>query len=109
MNLTELKTILEATGYPVAYYHFLESENNPLPTPPFIVYLVTNSDHFTADDSIYMPINDVQIELYTDYKDLDAEKRLEDVLNANDIPYATSEIFIDSEQMFQKIYEVRLL
>ena len=40
MNLTELKTILEATGFPVAYFKFVETENEPLPKPPFIVYLL---------------------------------------------------------------------
>ena len=30
MNIEELKMILEATGFPVAYSHFVESENYPI-------------------------------------------------------------------------------
>jgi hypothetical protein len=109
MNLAELKTILDATGMPVAYSHFTESENNPLPVPPFICYLVTYSTNFSADNTVFKEVQNVQIELYTDHKDLNAESWVEAVLNANEMPYATTETFIDSEQLYQKIYEVRLL
>ena len=50
MNLQELHLILEATGFPVAYSHFVESENEPLPSPPFIAYLVTYSSNLYADN-----------------------------------------------------------
>lgn len=109
MNIEELKMILEATGVPVAYSHFIESDNHSIPAPPFICYWITFSSNFSADNTIYKPIQNVQIELYTDRKDIDAETKVENVLNANEMPYATSEIYIDSEQLFQKIYEVRLL
>lgn len=109
MKLSELNTLLEATGYPVAYSHFVESENDPAPAPPFICYLVVYSSNFSADNSIYYPIQNIQIELYTDKKDIEAEFKLEAVLNENEIPFATSETFIESESLFQKIYEVRLI
>lgn len=108
MKLEELKTILEAAGFPVAYSHFVESDNEPLPEPPFICYLSTYSSNFSADDSMYYPMQNVQIELYTHLKDLDAESRVEAALNANNIPFGTTEAFIESESLFQKIYEVRL-
>jgi hypothetical protein len=109
MTLNELKTILEAAGFPVAYSHFVESDNQPIPNPPFICYLCTYSSNFSADNKTYFPIQNVQIELYTDKKDLDAESRVKAVLDANDMPYAETEAFIESENLFQKIYEVRLL
>jgi hypothetical protein len=108
MTLNELNTILQASGFPVAYSHFLESENIPLPDPPFIVYLVVYSNNFMADNKTYKTIQTVQIELYTDKKDLEAEGILEEILNENQLPYQTTETFIDSEQLFQKIYEMRL-
>ena len=108
MNLQELHLILEATGFPVAYSHFVESENEPLPNPPFIAYLVAYSSNLMADNKVYKSIENVQIELYTSRKDLEAEAILEEALNENELPYLTTETFIDSEQMYQKIYEVRL-
>lgn len=108
MNLIELKTILEATGYPVAYLRFYETEDQPLPQPPFIVFLSAYSSNFMADNHVYTEINNIQIELYTDKKDLDAENKLATILNENELPYSTSETFIESENLYQKIYEVRL-
>jgi hypothetical protein len=108
MNIEELKAILDTTGFPVAYSHFVESENNPLPQTPFIVYLCTYSSNISADNTTYFPMQNVQIELYTDKKDPMAESIVEAVLNANEIPFATTESFIESENMFQKIYEMRL-
>jgi hypothetical protein len=108
MNLEELKAILDSTGFPVAYHSFIESENSPLPETPFIVFLCTYSSNLSADNLTYFPMQNVQIELYTDKKDLLAESIIEAVLNANEIPFATTESFIESENMFQKIYEMRL-
>jgi hypothetical protein len=108
MNLIELKEILEATGFPVAYLRFYETQDQPLPEPPFIVYLVAYSSNFMADNKVHHEIDVVQIELYTDKKDLDAETKLATVLNENELPYSTTETFIDTENLYQKIYEVRL-
>jgi hypothetical protein len=108
MNLAELKNILEATGYPVAYLRFYETENEPLPEPPFIVYLVAYSSNMMADNQVHLEIQNVQIELYTDKKDLIAENKVATVLNENELPYQTTETFIETENLYQKIYEVRL-
>lgn len=107
-NLKELKTILDATGFPVAYSHFVGSENNPLPEPPFVVYLCTSSANFMADNVVLQKGDNVQIELYTNTKDLAAESLIESILNDAELPWASTETYIDSEQLFQKIYEVRL-
>lgn len=109
MILSELHSILQATGFPVAYSHFVESANNPLPDPPFICYLVVYSSNFSADNIIYKSVENIQIELYTNSKNIEAETIVEGVLNENELPFATTETFIDSEQLYQKIYEVRLL
>ncbi|MGQ8855382.1 hypothetical protein [Bacillus sp. SRB_8] len=109
MNLIELKKILDATGYPVSYSHFTATIGNPVPKPPFICYLVTGSPNMIADNKVHHKINDVTIELYTIKKDLVAEAKLEQTLDDNEIPYESSEVFIDSEKLFQKIYETRLI
>lgn len=109
MTLEELKIILEATGLPVAFSHFTESENEPFPAPPFITYLVTYSSHLIADNKVFKKIDNVQIELYTDRKSLEVEAVLEAILIENEIPFATTEANIEDEMLYQKIYEVRLL
>jgi hypothetical protein len=109
IGLTELKTILEeATGIPVAYSHFKQSDNEPVPPPPFITYLVVSSSNFMADNKVYKQLQDIEIELYTDRKDINVEKKIEAALQEHEIPFETFEEFIESEKLYQKIYEVRL-
>lgn len=108
MTLVELKKILEATGYPVAYSHFTATETNPLPKPPYICYLVAYSPNFIADNKVYQRINNVQIELYTGKKDLVAESKLESILDEQELPYKPTEIFIESEKLFQRMYEIKI-
>jgi hypothetical protein len=109
MNLVELQQILDLTGLPVTYSHFTPTLEKPVPLPPYICYLVDDSPNMMADNMVYHKINDVNIELYTTKKDLAVEATLEKVLDDHEIPYDSSETFIDSEKLFQKIYEVRLL
>ncbi|PFJ15346.1 hypothetical protein COD67_14275 [Bacillus cereus] len=109
VTLGEFIKILEATGYPVAYSHFTVTPGNPVPEPPYICFLVDGSANLMADNKVYHKINDVNIELYTTKKDLVAEAKLEKVLDDHEIPYDSYGIFIESEKLFQKTYETRLL
>ncbi|PGV63091.1 hypothetical protein COD94_16710 [Bacillus cereus] len=109
MNLIELKKILDATGYPVGYSHFTKTQGSKLPSPPYICYLVDGSPNMPADNKVHHKINDVTIELYTIKKDLVAESKLEQALDDHEIPYESFEAFIESEKMYQKTYEVRLI
>ncbi|MGR6912496.1 hypothetical protein RCJ96_26655 [Bacillus sp. BSL6] len=107
MTLGELTKILEATGYPVAYSHFTPTSGNPVPKPPYICFLVNGSANLMADNKVYHKIDDLNIELYTIKKDLVAEAKLEKVLDDHEIPYDSYGTFIESEKMYQKIYETR--
>lgn len=103
MELSELATILKATGYPVAYSHFKSEQ-----TTPFICYTVAYSSNFIADNKVYERIDNVQVELYTSKKDLVAEKKVEEALNNSDLPYQSIETFLDEEAVFQIIYEISI-
>ncbi|MGM0807530.1 MAG: hypothetical protein ACQET8_22755 [Bacillota bacterium] len=104
MNLPELNNLLKATGYPVAYSHFANT-----PTIPFITYLEAYSSNSFADNKTFHKVKNVQIELYTNKKDLAVESKLESILDSNSVPYDSTETFIESENLFQKIYEVRMI
>ena len=104
MTLENIYTILTGTGFPIAYSHFTKT-----PTIPFITYLTAYSSNFNADNKVYSKIDNLQIELYTIKKDTAVEKVLEDILDNNDITYDTTETFINEENLFQRIYEVRLI
>lgn len=100
--MEELLAIIKETGIPFAYDHFAEGES---PDPPFICYLLPGSDNFAADGRVYYKINEVRIELYTDSKDLAVEQLLEDVLDAHEVFYNKSETWIDSEKLYEVLYQ----
>lgn len=104
MTLEKLYSILKATGYPVAYSHFEVKTKLP-----FITYLVDGSSNFFADNKVYKKIKNIKIELYTAEKNLEIEENLERLLDENEIAYETDGTWIESEKLFQKIYEVELI
>ena len=99
--MVDLVKLLEETGIPFAYDHFAEGES---PNPPFICYLLPQSDNFSADGKVYRKFTEVRLELYTDLKDLEAEQNVEDVLDAAGIFYNKSETWIDSEKLCEVLY-----
>lgn len=100
--MDKIIAMLTEMNIPFAYDHFAEGES---PDPPFICYLLPESDNFAADGRVYYKINDVNIELYTDTKDLSAEQKLEDVLDMHGIFYEKSETWIDSEKLYEVLYQ----
>lgn len=103
--MEEIVKMLEEIGIPFAYDHFAEGES---PDPPFICYLSPNSDNFAADGKVYYKMNEIHIELYTDCKDLSAEQKVEAVLDEHGIFYEKSEVWIESEKLYQVLYSFEM-
>lgn len=101
MTMEELVAMLQKTGIPFAYDHFAEGES---PDSPFICYLLPGSNNFAADGRVYFKINQVRIELYTDSKDLAVEAKMETVLDDSGIFYNKSEVWIQSEKLYEVLY-----
>ena len=105
MTIENLVEMLQKTGIPFAYDHFAEGES---PEPPFICYLCPGSNNFSADGKVYYKINQVNIELYTDRKDPEVEQKLEDALDAASIFYNKTEVWIDSEKLYEVLYQFEM-
>ena len=101
MRIEELAAILQEIDIPFAYDHFAEGES---PEPPFICYLLPGSDNFAADGRVYFRINEVRIELYSDSKDVGLESKVEAVLDSYGIFYNKSEVWIQSEKLYEILY-----
>lgn len=99
--MEKIAAVLEKIGLPFAYDHFAEGES---PNPPFICYLIPNSDNFSADGRVYYKINEIHIELYTDCKDLSAEQKVEAVLDEHGIFYEKTEVWIESENLYEVLF-----
>ena len=101
MDEATLFTLLKTTGLPVAYHHFTSP-----PSPPYIVYLFSYSSNFGADNKVYNGAKNFQVELYTTKKDPASEKLIEDALNGADAYWEKTEMFIDTEGLYQVLYEI---
>ena len=101
MDEAALFTLLKSTGLPVAYHHFTSP-----PTPPYIVYLFSYSSNFGADNKVHSQADNYQVELYTVKKDPTSEALIEDLFDANDIYWEKTETYIESEGLYQVLYEI---
>lgn len=95
---------------PFAYYQFQEDpDGDNAPSLPFLVYYYPQSDDVMADNTNYVGLRQLIIELYTDNKDFTTETALEAVLKTNEIPYQKTEAYIDTERMYQITYTTEVL
>lgn len=99
--MDKLLELIAEIDIPSAYDHFAEGES---PDPPFITYLLPGSDNFAADGKVYFRITEIHIELYTDEKNPEVEALVEAVLDAHGIFYDKTEVWIDSEKLYEVLY-----
>lgn len=103
MELKELVKILEKLEIPIAYNHF-----STVQKPPYLVYRVTSSNNFIADNKVYKKIRKVDLELYTENKNEELEQKLETILCENEMAFECFETYIESENVYQVIYEISI-
>lgn len=103
MKTSDIEKALKEIGLPFKYHHFKTSE---AVVPPFICYIFPRSNNFDADGKVYEKISAIDIELYTDEKDIEIESKIEAVLDKYGFVYEKNEIWIQSEELFEVVYEM---
>lgn len=106
MTTQEIAKMIEEVGVPYAYYQFTNATAKPC---PFICFYYADSDDMSADNVNYVKVRRLVVELYTDNKDFELENTVETVLNNHGLFYSKSEIYIDSERMYEVIYESEVI
>lgn len=104
MKLMELANLLSGLGYPLAYSHFKSAQK-----PPFIVYLVTSGDSFSADNTALHESDYVDIELYVEVKSLAIENQIKTLLKQNELPFSYVETYIKEEGVFKCTFSTQLI
>nr|DAT96161.1 MAG TPA: tail completion protein [Caudoviricetes sp.] len=99
--MDKLLQMLKDTGVPFAYDHFAEGE---AVGPPFLCYLLPGSHNFAADGKVYHKVSIVHLELYTDEKNPSLEQTVETVLDASEVFYDKTEVWIGSEKLYEVLY-----
>ena len=105
MTSETITAMIEEMDLPFAYHHFAEGEAPPL---PYLIYLYPESTEFSADGRVYAKGMQIQIELYTGIRDLVLEKRIEDILDEYEMFYHKSEIYIETEKLYEILYEMEV-
>ena len=98
-----MQMLSELDDIPFAYDHFAEGES---PDPPFICFLFPGSDNFSADNIVYAAFQNLNIELYTDEKNPEIEEAVENVLNSHEIYWEKSEVWIETEKLYEVLYQM---
>lgn len=105
LTYEEIAAIVAETGLPFAYHHFSEGES---PDPPFLLFLSPGESNFSADNVVYDSFKQIDIELYTDKKQPEQEEKIEAVLDAHEIFYTKLETWIESEKLYEVLYEMEV-
>lgn len=102
----EIKIMMESMDLPLAYYQFDEGTAQ---TPPYVVFFYSQDSDVYADNKNFVDKEQLNVELYTRYRDFDLEKQVEAVLESNDFTYDKQASFIDSEKLYQIAYEMEVI
>lgn len=106
MTKEEITEMIASIGLPYAYYSFPEKE---APELPYVIYNYPNSDNFGADNRVYARIDALDIELYTANKSPEREAQVESVLNGAGLFWNKTETYINTEHMYEVLYEMEVL
>ncbi len=105
MTNEEVMQMLAPMELPAAYDHFAEGE---APEPAFICFLFPSTDNFAADNRVYYEVPVLHIELYTDKKDPELEDQLEAILDEHELFWEKSEVWIESEKLYEVLYQMEV-
>ena len=105
MTYEQIAEMMEEMGLPFAYHHFAEGES---PAPPFLLFLSPGENTFSADNLAYFSCKQLDIELYTDKKQPELEAVSYTHLTLPTIYYTKTELFIDSEELYEVLYEMEV-
>ena len=72
-----------------------------------LFYSISVPSSNTGDD-VYFKIDEAHIELYTDAKDPEVEARVETVLDQHGVFYEKTEVWIESELLYEVLYSFEL-
>ena len=107
MTYQEIKNMIESFGYPFTYYEW--KEGDVIPNLPYVVFYFPSSDNMSADNVVHQNIERMNIEVYSKEKDFAIEQHVETILNHNGFYWEKYEAFIESEDMYQVMYQMEVV
>lgn len=106
MTTQEIAGMIKSIGLPFAYYQFDEDTGQQ---PPFICFFYPQDNDVLADNTNYVKVSQLVIELYTDNKDFALEASVEAALTGAGLVYSRQEEKLDDERMHEVIYTTEVI
>lgn len=104
----KMADLSRAIGAPDKYVYY-QYPVGLAPEPPYVIYYITGRDDFKADNSNYVKIGELVIEIYTDKKNPAVEAAAEAWFEAQELAPEIEEQYIDSEQMQEVRYTTEVI
>lgn len=108
MTTEEIKSMIEEVGIAYAYEAF-EHDDEEETAPPYLIFSYGDTHPFTADNRNYVNIVRLRIELITDQKDFELEKKIQSILSAHDLIYVKDSAYVSAEEVNSTVYEMGLI
>lgn len=105
MTLDEVFNLLKSTNLPVTYFKW----GKKVPALPYLVYYYPSNDDEFADGTNWIDVKQLNVELYTDNKNFELEKKIERIFKDNDLSFMKSESYISDENMYEVLYEMEVI
>lgn len=100
-----VENLQKSVDLPIAYHHF---KSGQAPELPYLIYYSIGNDDLKADNINYVKFRQVNVEFYTNKKDVASEEKITSFFDANEIAYDTFESYIEEEKMYEVLYEIIL-
>lgn len=101
--MLDVKSWLETTGMKVAEGRFLKP-----PALPYVIFL-DDVDVGGADNKNCIARRSISVEMYSGKINHEAEQKIELLLNEKSIEYKRNRTWIDTEKIFQTVYDFNLI
>lgn len=107
MTRKEVADILATCNLPLAYRAFPIGN---APNPPYLLYFYENNDDVMADNTNYVNIVNLVVELYTSgEREFITEATVEGVLNTNHLTHSKMEEYNDDMNLYRITYEMEVV
>ena len=104
MTYMDLINEIKALGFSCTYGSFKSK-----PPIPFCTVNFAYNNDMIADNQNYQDVGQYQLEYYNSIKYPLDEQKIESKLKELRLPYTKVETFLDSEDLYQIIYEIQLI
>lgn len=90
-------------------YHYYTEEERGVVKTPYLLFDLPNRDDFKADNINYVLIQRVNIEYDSKDKDIDAEKKIEDILKSEELAYSKDDTRNEDQNAYEVMYSMEVI